>query len=242
MNIADEYGSSRKTRDALWRDTQVRLDGPVAWELAAVFRECWQRARGESFEVSPWNPTRTDGAECIVIDSVPGRGQQEKSAVLSALMGACRQRLWITNAYFAPRPQAIRVLCAAARRGVDVRLLLPGRSDIPLVRHAGHGLYAELLTTGVRIFEYQPAILHEKSMVADDYVTIIGSSNLDFRSFQFNAECNVMIFDDFTAQKMTNAFEEDQRHSDEIQAEAWNNRPMAHKVGDAVARCLRPLL
>jgi cardiolipin synthase len=242
MNVADEYGSSRKSKGKLWRDAQVRLEGPVAWELAAVFREGWQRAGGDAFAVSGWETKDLEGAKCLVVDSRPGRGQHEKSAVFSALVGASRRRLWITNAYFAPRPIAILALTAAARRGVDVRLLLPGQSDVPLVRHAGHGFYAELLAAGVRVFEYQPAILHEKSVVADDYVTLVGSSNLDFRSFHFNAECNVLIFDDTTAQQMTAAFEEDLRHSLEIRLEAWKQRPMMHRIGDALARRLSPLL
>jgi cardiolipin synthase len=242
MNIADEYGSSRKSNDNLWRDTQARLEGPVAWELAAVFREGWEHAGGDAFDIAPWNSANPSGARCVVLGSRPGRGQKEKSAVLSALVGASRRRLWITNAYFAPRPIAIHVLSDAARRGLDVRLLLPGRTDVPFVRHAGHGFYAELLTRGVRIFEYQPAILHEKSFIADDYVTVVGSSNLDFRSFQFNAECNVMIFDDTTAHQMADAFEEDEQHSVEIRIEWWKQRPIAHRVGDTIARCLSPLL
>jgi cardiolipin synthase len=161
---------------------------------------------------------------------------------MSALVGASRRNLWVTNAYFAPRPIVIRALVSAARRGVDVRLLLPGQSDVPLARHAGHGFYAELLAHGVHIFEYQPAILHEKSVVADDFVSIIGSSNLDFRSFHFNAECNVMIFDDTTAQQMTAAFEADLQHSVEIRPETWARRSTLHRFGDAVARRLSPLL
>jgi len=242
MNVADEYGSSRKAKGKLWRDAQVRLEGPVAWELAVVFREGWQRAGGDAFAVSSWEPKDFGGAKCLVVDSRPGRGQHEKSAVFSALVGASRRRLWITNAYFAPRPIAILALTDAARRGVDVRLLLPGQSDVPLVRHAGHGFYTELLAAGVRVFEYQPAILHEKSVVADDYVTLVGSSNLDFRSFHFNAECNVLIFDDTIAQRMREAFQEDLRHSVEIQLEAWKQRPMMHRIGDALARRLSPLL
>lgn len=242
MNVGDEYGSSRKAKGKLWRDAQVRLEGPVAWELAAVFREGWERAGGDAFSISDWEAKDSGGAKCLVVDSRPGRGQQEKSAVFSALVGASRRRLWITNAYFAPRPIAILALADAARRGVDVRLLLPGQSDVPLVRHAGHGFYADLLVAGVRVFEYQPAILHEKSVVADDYVTLVGSSNLDFRSFHFNAECNVLIFDDPIAQRMTEAFEEDLHHSVEIRLEAWKQRPMMHRIGDVLARRLSPLL
>ena len=127
MNVADEYGSSRKRKGNLRRDAQVRLEGPIAWELAAVVREGWERAGGDRFTVSPWVADEPSGAKCVVLDSRPGRGQNETSAVMAALVGASRRRLWVTNAYFAPRPLVIRALISAARRGVDVRLLLPGK-------------------------------------------------------------------------------------------------------------------
>jgi cardiolipin synthase len=111
-----------------------------------------------------------------------------------------------------------------------------------LVRHAGHGNFHELLASGVRIFEYQPAILHAKTLVVDDYVSVIGSSNLDFRSFYFNAECNVLLLDDANGRTMARAFEEDLGQSLEMRLEDWNHRPPAHRLGDALARCLSPLL
>jgi cardiolipin synthase len=242
MNIGNEYGSSRNAKGSFWRDTQVRMEGPIAWELAGVVREGWERAGGDRFEVWPWEANHMVGAKGLVVDSRPGRGQNETSAVMSAMVGASRRRLWVTNAYFAPRSLVIRALISAARRNVDVRLLLPGQSDVPIVRHAGHGFYAELLANGVRIFEYQPAVLHEKSVVADDFVTVIGSSNLDFRSFRFNAECNVMLFDELTAGQMTRAFEADIEQSVEIRSETWKQRPVFHRIGDALARFLSPAL
>jgi len=207
-----------------------------------VFKEGWLRAGGEPFPISPLRETDGNGAKTLVLDSRPGRGYAETASVLAAVVGACRQRLWVTNSYFAPRRNAIDVLGRAAQRGVDVRLLLPGISDVPLVRHAGHGYFEQSLASGVRIFEYQPAILHAKTLVADDYVTVVGSSNLDFRSFHFNAECNLLILDDETAQATARAFEHDLAGSVEIQLDQWRKRSVAHRFGDALARCLSPLL
>jgi cardiolipin synthase len=161
---------------------------------------------------------------------------------LAAIVAAARKRLWITNAYFAPRQRATDLLTSAARRGVDVRLLLPGRSDVPLVRHAGHGHYRAMLDGGVRIFEYQAEVLHAKTVVADEYVSAIGSSNLDFRSFHLNAECNVLILDEATAATFSRAFEEDMSKSVEIVPALWNRRTFRHRAGDAVARALGPFL
>jgi cardiolipin synthase len=178
----------------------------------------------------------------LVLDSRPGRGHRESASVLSAIVAAARESVWITNAYFAPRRLAVEVLGSAAERGVDVRLLLPWKSDVPVVRHAGHGYFNDLLRLGVRIFEYQAAILHAKSLVADRFCTIVGSSNLDFRSFHFNAESNVVMLDASVGEIMADAFERDTRDSIEIEKAEWNGRTLLHKLGDGIARRLYPIL
>lgn len=243
MNIGDEYGSSVKPSGGKgpWRDTHVRMDGPVAWGMAIVFTEAWHAAGGSRVELAPLAP-ETGGVPILILDSRPFRGTGEMASSLAALVAAARRRLWITNAYFAPRFRAVELLAKAASRGVDVRLLLPGRSDVPLVRHAGHGYYAALLKRGVRIFEYQPAVLHAKSVVADDFVTVVGSSNLDFRSFHVNAECNVVVLDEATTGTFTRSFEEDITKSVEIVPDLWRRRPFLHRAGDTLARALGPVL
>jgi cardiolipin synthase len=242
MNVANEYGFLRRKRGRSFRDTHIRVEGPAAWEMALVFGEGWERSGGASLRLPPLARTDAAGVRTLVLDSRSGRGHGEMASVLAALVGASRKRLWIANSYFAPNRTAIRLLSRAAQRGVDVRLLLQGPSDIPLVRHAGHGNYSELLASGVRIFEYQSAVLHAKTIVADDYVSVVGSSNLDFRSFYFNAECNVLIFDDTTGQAMTQAFQEDLARSMEIGVEVWNNRSFMHRCLDAASHCLSPIL
>lgn len=242
MNIGEEYGSTRVATGSSWRDTHARVEGPVAWEMAVVFAEGWVHAGGEPFTIAPLEVAAAPGARVLVLDSRPLRGHFESASVLGAITGAARRRLWITNAYFAPGHAALRVLGAAARRGVDVRLLLPGATDAPIVRHAGHGSFAALLRRGVRIFEYQPTVLHAKCMVADDLVSVVGSSNLDFRSFNFNAECNLVILDAETAAEMTAMFERDLQAAVEITAESWRARPLWHQALDRGARLLSVLL
>ena len=241
MNVADEYciGAGGK-EDRPWRDTHARVEGPAAWEMATVFSEAWTAAGGRDLALQPLEPPEDAPARVLVLDSRPGRGHGETASVLAAAVGAARERIWVTNAYFAPRRRAIDALGAAARRGVDVRLLLPGRTDVALVRHAGHGWYDALRETGVRVFEYQPAILHAKTALVDDYLSVVGSSNLDFRSFHFNAECNVLVLDDGVGKTMSAAFERDLESSVEISAE-WKRSPR-HRVGDSLARLLGPFL
>ncbi len=248
MNIGDEYGSSR--RDAPpeargWRDTHARLEGLAAWELAVVFSEGWDRAGGPRFDLPPMpfdEDARSAGARVLVLDSSPGRGHAESASALAAIVAAARERVWVTNAYFAPRRQALDVFGEAAARDVDVRILLPGISDVPLVRHAGHGFFRGLLARGVRLFEYQGSVLHAKTVVADGRVSLVGSSNMDFRSFHFNAECNLILLDTTVGEALERRFRADLSESDEITEPGWSRRPWRHRVGDALARRLSPLL
>lgn len=242
MNIANEYGSSRGARGTRWRDTHARVEGPAAGELATVFEEGWCRAGGRPLPAWPEAAEPRGATRVLVLDSSAGRGQAEKVSALAAIVGGARQRLWITNAYFAPKPRAIRQLAEAAARGVDVRLLLPGISDVPIVRHASHAAYDELLTAGVRVFEYQPSVLHAKTFVVDDHLAIVGSSNLDFRSFRYNAECNLIILDDEFSQALAEAFERDLLESTEIESTAWFGRALPHRLLDGLAHLLTPLL
>jgi cardiolipin synthase len=250
MNIGVEYGSPATPSAAAgdnagWRDTHVRVEGAAAWALAIVFQEGWLHAEGTPFELEPLAVAGGDdapGARVLVLDAQPWRGNREAAASLAAIAGAARERLWITNAYFAPGHAAVRILADAARRGIDVRLLLPGRTDVPVVRHAGHGYFAGLLDRGVRIFEYTGSVLHAKSLVADGYVSVVGSTNLDFRSFLFNAECNLVVLDAAFAARLEGAFAADLARSVEIGAAAWRQRRLLHRAGDRLARLLSPLL
>jgi cardiolipin synthase len=242
MNIGDEYGSSMLPAGEVFRDTHARVEGPAAWEMAVVFREGWEQAGGGRFPLEPLEAVRAPGARVLVLDSRAGRGAEEVASALAAIVGAARRRLWITMAYFAPRARALGLLGEAPRRGVDVRLLLPGRTDVPLVRHAGHGFLRELLESGVRVYEYLPAILHAKTLVADGEVSVVGSSNLDFRSFESNAECNFLIHDEGVARRMEAQFEVDLERSRELRLPEWRRRSRLHRAGDALARRLAPLL
>jgi cardiolipin synthase len=244
MNIGEEYGSTSPNRGETWRDTHVRVTGPAAWEMALVFSEGWVQAGGAPIELPalPAEEAEAPGTRILVLDSRPNRGQAESASALAAIVGAARRRVWITNAYFAPGWDAVRILGDAAQRGVDVRLLLPGRTDVPIVRRAAHGYYDRLLGRGVRIFEYQTAILHAKTLVADGYVSVVGSTNLDFRSFLFNAECDLAMLDEEVALRLEESFEEDLRGAVEIHRILWKRRPALEKLGDALARMLAPAL
>jgi cardiolipin synthase len=249
MNIGEEYGSSvapsamRPAPDGtVWRDSHARVEGSAAWELAVVFEEGWRHAGGPAIGLGPGRVGGVAPSRVLVLDSRPGRGNLEVSSAFAAIVAGARRRLWITVAYFAPSQRVIRILGEAAARGVDVRLLLPGKSDVQLMRHAGHGFYDDLLKRRVRVYEYEAAVLHAKTLVADGFLSAIGSSNLDFRSFELNAECNFVIACDRVGKTMEERFEEDLARSSEVREPAWGARGSAHRMGDALARRLSPVL
>lgn len=274
MNIGAEYGSSLRAelrtrwwlrwrhlgaeRPDAWRDTMVRLDGPVAAQLAAVFAEGWARAGGAPLPAlaeAQWHdeprgvattvplplvPTVREGeSDVLILDARPGRGQPETIAILAATLGAARRRAWITTPYFAPPDAALTLLADAVRRGVDVRLLLPAHSDVPLLHWAAQGAYTRLLRAGVRLFEYEAAILHAKTMVVDDAVAVVGSANLDYRSFWHNAECTVLVWDDVLAGALAAAFTEDGTLAREVTARAWRDAPFWVHLRAWMARGVR---
>lgn len=259
MNIGEEYGSSLAHHAEAWRDSFIILDGPIVSELAAVFAEGWDRADGPDLpglEHVSWergilrrrsrvtrqrgvHPSR-HGEGALVLAPRPGRGQRAMVRTLALLAGAARERLWITTPYFAPPHRGLQMLADAAKRGVDVRLLLPGpHTDIPIVRHAAHGAYGALLRHGVQIFEYQRATLHAKTLVVDGQVSLVGSSNLDFRSLWLNAECNVLLADVSTALQLEAAFRQDLDGSERITLASWRTRTRPHQWLDWGARRLR---
>jgi cardiolipin synthase len=204
-------------------------------------RLAMERDRRRGRRVARTHRVIDDSAErsVLVLDPRPGRAQRETLAVMAALVGGARKRLWITTPYFAPPTRALWLLGKTARDGVDVRLLVPGKTDVAIMRHAAHGAYSYLLSRGVRIFEYEAAILHSKTLVVDGYAGMIGSSNLDFRSFWLNAECNLLLFDEACGATLDQAFTDDVKQSREVTSREWSLRSIRHALLDAAARSLR---
>jgi phosphatidylserine/phosphatidylglycerophosphate/cardiolipin synthase-like enzyme len=203
-----------------WRETMVAVEGPVVRDWQALFAETWARMTGQDLAVEP-NPTPLDLG---VRGRIAATNTDIKRSVIARARRA-RTRVWIATAYFVPSWKLLRALRRAAVHGADVRLLLPGPlTDHPAVRHAGRRFYARLLRNGVRIFEYQPGVMHAKTALCDHWVSI-GSSNLDGWNLRWNLEANQEVEDPAFAAQVREMFEGDFRESTEWHYATWARRP-----------------
>ncbi len=196
LNIGDEYNVGPHQPGATWRDTHLRIEGPAARDLEAVFLESWFRADGSDL---PWGavlaaPPRAIGTErvAVVADGPAYRRRVVRDLVALALASA-RQRVQLTSPYFAPDSVILTALARAAERGIQVSLLLAGRTDHPLLRRAARNLVPRLLDAGVTVYEYHHSMLHAKTTVVDGCWALAGTSNLDRQSLQHSYEVNVVI-------------------------------------------------
>ncbi|CAN5255787.1 phospholipase D-like domain-containing protein [soil metagenome] len=225
-----------------WRDTHLRIEGPVVSELQRLFVAQWEQHDGSVDHRSLYPPLRRMGDAAVKI--LIGVGDNMKPSEIYAayidVIGAAERRIWITQAYFVPNDGFMDMLGEAARRGVDVKIILPGRTDVALIRHASRALYGELLKAGVQIFEFQDAILHAKTAVVDGVWSTVGSSNLDFRSFLINDEVNAVVIDASFANEMERVFLSDLDEARQITLQAWQNRPLGYKLLEIVAGWFTP--
>jgi len=227
--ITDEFEDT-ETPDTSWRETAVRIVGPVLRDWESLFRQVWREHLGETLAAAAPPPVVvTEGMSGRVATSASLREQDIRRSLYRHVRSA-RQRIWIATAYFVPSRKLLRGLKAATLRGVDVRLLLPGPfTDHPAVRHAGRRFYTGLLKHGVRVFEYQPRFLHAKTMLCDDWVTI-GSSNFDRWNLRWNLEANQEIGSERFAREVQRMFEHDFSDSLEVRLEDWRRRSVRQRL------------
>ena len=231
--ITDEFDSPVHP-ELSWRESAVRISGPVLADWQALFLHVWDRHVAEPLALPA--PTPRIEAEGMLgrVSVTTALAVQDIKRSLYNRVRHARNRVWITTAYFVPSRKVRRALKQAARRGVDVRLLLPGpHTDHPAIRHAGRRFYSGLLRAGVRIFEYQPRFLHAKTILCDGWASI-GSSNLDRWNLRWNLEANQEVDDARFAATVQQAFEEDLRHSMEYRYEDWHRRPWRARLRERV--------
>lgn len=224
--------------DVPWRDTHVRLEGPIATEFQKLFLDTWERQHGEPLPQRRYLRTlKPDGMH--LARAIASRSDDPASPIYVTLISAidnAEKSIDITVAYFLPDEQLVHALSSAAARGVKVRLVLPGQSDFWAVLAAGRSHYAELLKAGIGIYERRAALLHAKTVMIDSVWSTIGSTNLDPRSFLHNDEANVVVLGYDFASQMGAMFEEDVRASKPITREDWERRPVSERMKEWAAR------
>jgi cardiolipin synthase len=222
----------------VWRDTDLQLSGPVVAELQKLFIDAWVQQKGPPLAArSYFPPPQAVGHQVVrAIGSSPDEPFSQIYATLLSVIGSAETSVCITNAYFVPDPQLLAALEAAARRGVDVRLILPSQTDSWLTFHAGRRHYARLLGAGVRIFERRGVILHSKTALIDGVWATVGSTNLDWRSFLHNHELNAVVLGAEFGQQVKAMFDKDLAASDEITLAVWQRRPIDLRVKELFAQ------
>jgi cardiolipin synthase len=217
--------SRRAVGDARWRDTQVRITGALVREAIEIF----DQPRGPDHACSYGR-----GSPAYLLPNRTATCRHRLRCAFLEGLGSARRRVWLTTPYFVPDRRSRRLLASLARRGVDVRLLLPGLTDVPLAQWAGHAVYAPMLAAGVRIFEYGGRVLHAKTALADDRWATVGTANFDYRSFFVNDEINLIAEDPAFNSELALQFERDLAVSVEISASSWRRRRLTAPVAEAI--------
>ncbi len=226
-----------------WRDTDVLLEGPVIEQLQGAFAENWLEATGVAIGGPEYFPRRRldskGTVDAQVVRSSPAGGSTAMYTMFLLALASARRSIHITNPYFVPDDKMINTLIGAAKRGVQVVLVIPGAIDHNLVRQASRSEFGRLLKNDIQIYEYRPALLHAKTMVVDGIWATIGSTNLDRRSFALNEELNVAIYDVDTAQRLERVFEQDVSNSRRVMYKDWSNRGIVSRFLELLALPLR---
>lgn len=244
INISSVYSSGSFGRSKAnkanppWRDTHLRMAGPVVSEFQKLFMATWREQKGEPLAPRDYfpEPGRKGNEVVRAIGSSPEEPYSQIFATLLSAVNSAETQVSLTNAYFVPDPQLLAALKEAVQRGVDVRLLLPEKIDSLLVYYASRSYYDELLSAGVKIYARQDALLHAKTALIDGIWSTVGSTNLDWRSFLNNQEINAVILgQDFGAQ-MQALFEKDLVSSRRVTLEAWRQRSIGARIKERAAR------
>ncbi|MGW1818487.1 phospholipase D-like domain-containing protein [Streptomyces sp. NPDC002125] len=241
VGIAEEWcGDARNENE--WRDTHVRVQGPAVDGLAAAFAQNWAECHDELFTERDRfvDATRHGDSVVQVVRGSSSFGWQDMQTLLRVVLESAEERVRLTTAYFSPDAYFVEVLCAAARRGVSVEILLPGpHTDKRVCQLAGQNFYEDLTACGVKIYQYQPTMMHTKVLTVDGIGSLIGSTNFNRRSLEHDEEVMLAVLDrEFTA-TLDGHFEEDMEKSVLIDGSRWKRRSVVQRVREAAVLPIR---
>lgn len=237
VNISGVYSSGlsgigQEKEGLPWRDTDIRIEGPAVAECQRLFLDTWKEQKGPELPKRAYFPALSEAGTDLVEVVGSESGQRRRITFImyvSAIIFA-EKTIHLTNAYFVPDEQTVKSLIDAASRGVDVKIILPKRSDEPVAVAAGRYHYSDLLRRGIKIYERRSAMLHAKTAVIDGVWSTVGSTNMDYWSFLHNNEVNAVILSIDFAEEMEKLFASDLSKSDEIRWEEWKERPLLPRV------------
>ncbi|MFI5055065.1 MAG: phosphatidylserine/phosphatidylglycerophosphate/cardiolipin synthase family protein [Actinomycetota bacterium] len=241
VGIADEWqGDARDASE--WRDTHFKVRGPAVDGLRAAFLDNWAETDDVLFDMSVDRFPSQEQPGDSVIQCVRGAseaGMSDVSTLFNALLQLAEKRVRIATAYFVPDGAMNERLCAAADRGVQVEILLPGpNADKRFVQLAGEASYAELLDHGIHLWQFQPSMLHAKVMTVDGILAMVGSANVNARSTELDEEINLVVLDDDVVATLDEQFDEDLERSDRVEAGDWEDRSLTQRVMEGLTRPL----
>ena len=241
VGIAEEWcGDARDERE--WRDTHFRVRGPAVDGLAAAFAQNWGESGRGLWDDKDRFPDQPQPGQAVVqvVRGSASIGWDDMQTVFHVMLRSARQRLRVATAYFAPDDDFLADLCAVADRGVEVDLLLPGPgADKRVCQLASESTYARLVSCGVRVWNFQPSMMHAKIMIVDDSAAVLGSSNFNRRSLDHDEEVVLVVLDDATVATLDAHFDEDLRRSRRIEAGRWEQRSAPQRVLEASVRPIR---
>jgi cardiolipin synthase len=240
VGIAPEW-TGHAQDEKHWRDSHFRVAGPVVGHMQAVFMDNWVKATGNVLHGPDYFPhiePQGDGL-AHMFSSSPSGGSDDMQLMYLMAITAATHSIHLASAYFVPDKLTINAIVEAAKRGVKVQIITPGkRIDTHTVREASRACWGDLLKAGVEIYEYQPTMFHCKLLVVDEYLVSVGSTNFDSRSFKLNDEANLNIYDRDFAKQQTATFADDIKKSQQITLEAWTHRPLREKLIESCVRLL----
>lgn len=247
INVSDKYINPNRF-DLFWRDTHLKLEGPSVLNLQYVFLTDWNYCAVQQipfsikyFPLTEYENSTSDQIVQLVSSGPDSDFPNIMYALLQAILLA-KEKVHITTPYFIPEKSFMSAIKIAALRGVDVKILVPGISDSVIVNNTSHSYFQEILEVGVKIYTYQKGFVHAKTMVCDEQLAIVGTANLDNRSFDLNFEINAFVYDEQTAKELTKAFEGDLKHSTQLLLDDWINRPFYIRFFEKIMHLLSPLM
>ena len=242
MNIADRY--IKGVKYGIWRDCHLRIEGPAISALQMSFAIDWnfmgQPLFDEQTKTSKSNDSNTIGMQLVT--SGPTDTWHNIALVFLKAITNAKKRIYIQTPYFLPTESLLKALQSAALSKVDVRIMLPRQSDSRILRYASASYVQECLNAGIKIYFYEAGMLHSKNMLIDDEFSTVGSTNFDFRSFEHNFECNMMLYSKECNNRIKAIFENDLKDCSRISIVKWRKRPVTNKIAESIFRLLSPIL